>query len=146
MRRLQANLAYLASLADRKGTLPVARGPQLLNSPPLNLKIRMRGHSPVPASEASETKPDLQADREDRDRYLKELYRKLQAQYPGVDPRKEPAFPLTNGSHGAHGAHGQNAGQKPGSAQGSNQASPAPQKTPQMATVPAPSQSQAVAT
>ncbi len=141
MRRLQANLAYLASLADRKGAVPVGKGPQLLTPPSLNLRIKLRGQTPTPtpASDSSEpNKTDPNADLEDRDKYLKELYRRLQALYPGVDPKKEPAFPPAG--------PGANQKQGPGSGPGSNQPSPAPQKTPQMATVSAPPQAQAVAT
>ena len=132
MRRLQTNLAYLASLADRKVPGQIAKGPQYLMAPPLNMKIKLRGATPGPASESADVKSDHKNDREERDRYLKDLYKRLQALYPGLDHKKEP-----------------NAGGRPGGAQGgSNQASPSPgsQKTPQMATISAPPQPQAAAT
>src|SRR3569833_1624001 len=108
MRRLHTNHAYLASLADRKGSVPVAKGPQYLLPPTLNLKIKMRGPIMPPLLDSSDTKPDLDADREDRDKSLKELYRRLQALYPGVDPKV--AFPAT----AAHSEQGGGPGQKLG--------------------------------
>ena len=129
MRRLQSNLGYLASLADRKVPGQIAKGPQLLTAPPLNLKIKLDGTMPEPPSDSADGKPDFKIDREERDKSLKDLYKRLQALYPGVDPNA-------------------NAGGRPVGAQGgSNQASPSPgpQKTPQMSTISAPPQPQATA-
>jgi hypothetical protein len=136
MRRLQGNLTFLASLADRKGAAQIPQGPPYLAPPPLNLRIKMRSPTTSTAPDSSDKQPDpdpgreeedqqLMADREDRDKLLKELYKKLQAQFPGVDPRKEPAFP-----HPAkqQPQNGQRPG-VPGTGHSSNQGSPAP--TPQ---------------
>jgi hypothetical protein len=129
MRRLQANLSYLAGLADRKSSNQ-AKGPQFLMPPPLNLKLKLRNPTLSPSSDAADAKPDPMADRNERDKALKELYGKLQALYPGVDPKKEPAFGPSAPNPSLGGPQGQNA-QRHG---GSNQASPAPvpRKTPQM--------------
>ncbi|KAB5554645.1 hypothetical protein GE09DRAFT_1121875 [Coniochaeta sp. 2T2.1] len=128
MRRLQGNLTYLAALADRKvGQVPTC--PAHLMPPPLNLGIKMRLPTPEDATEPDpereEKEKALAADREERDKLMKELYKKLQAQFPGIDPRREPAFAVP-------GAQQQPSGQRPGAPGGgssSNQGSPAP--TPQ---------------
>lgn len=56
---------------------------------------------------------------------MKDLYKKLQALFPGIDPRKEPAYAISN-----PGAQQPNNGQRPGGPQSggplSNQGSPAP--------------------
>ncbi|KAK0714873.1 hypothetical protein B0H67DRAFT_226551 [Lasiosphaeris hirsuta] len=142
MRRLQANLTYMAALADRKSQ-QAPPCPAYLMPPPLNLSIRLRVPQSMP-DESSEKPPDPNADRGDRDKLLKDLYRRLQALFPGIDPRKEPATQVPNQRAGAPGQHhpsqgvmkaqpNQN-GQMMGG-QGSNHGSPAPgpQKTPQMA-------------
>ena len=133
MARLKGNLAYLASLADRKVPGQIAKGPQYLTAPPLNSRVKLASATPGPASESADAKPDTKSEPEERDKYLKDLYRRLQALYPGVDPKREP-------NAGGSG--------RPGGAHGSNQASPSPgpQKTPQMATISAPPQPQAAAT
>jgi len=126
MRRLQGNLTYLAALADRKvGQVPTC--PAHLMPPPLNLSIKMRAPAPDDASGTDPNKEEmdraLEADREERDQLLKELYKKLQAQFPGIDPRREPAFVVP-------GAQQPQNGQRPvGVSSTSNQGSPAP--TPQ---------------
>lgn len=86
MRRLQANLAYLAALADRK-TVQVPPAPAYLMPPPLNLSLKLR--APKSASDG-EVRKDPIADREERDKTLKDMYARLQAMFPGVDPKKEP--------------------------------------------------------
>ena len=135
MRRLQGNLTYLAALADRKvGQVPPC--PAYLMPPPLNLGIKMRAPT---ASDSTEKAPDpdadreekdrvLTADREERDKLMKELYKKLQAQFPGIDPRREPAFPMSNSGAQQQQHNAQRQG-GPGGGQSSNQGSPAP--TPQ---------------
>lgn len=90
MRRLQANLAYLAALADRKGSVPVPTSPAYLSSPPLNMTLKVR-LQPAPG-ETPESNPDPVADREERCKYLSELYGKLQRLFPNADPKKEPAY------------------------------------------------------
>lgn len=84
MRRIQVNLTYLAALADRKSVHPPAP-PAVLMPPPLNLGLKLR----VSSDESPEKMPDPNADREERDRLMKHLYSKLQALFPGVDPKKE---------------------------------------------------------
>lgn len=152
MRRLQGNLTYLAALADRKvGQVPLC--PAHLMPPPLNLSIKMRSPTAsgaAPSEKTSEPDPEreekerlLTADREERDKLMKELYKKLQAQFPGIDPRREPAFAIPNPN-----AQQPNNGQRLGGPQSggpsSNQGSPAPapqaQRSGQTPTLPAPMQ------
>jgi hypothetical protein len=78
--------------------------------------------------EGTEGKADATTDRVERDKSIKDLYRRLQAVFPSFDPKKEPAF-RTGG------------GQKPGGT--ANQASPTTQRTPQMPNAPIPNANQA---
>lgn len=125
MRRLQANLSYLAALADRKPEVKVPPCPAYLSAPPLNLSIKLRTQPMAP--EGSDSKIDPVTDREERDKSIKELYQRLQAVFPGFDPKKEPAYRMP----------GQAGGHKAGNSMG-NQASPTAQKTPQMTNMAAP--------
>lgn len=149
MRRLQGNLTYLAALADRKvGQVPPC--PAHLMPPPLNLSIKMRSPTaPGPDSNENPSEPDsekdrlLTADREERDKLLKELYRKLQAQFPGIDPRREPAYAMPNqGQQQQHNNQrsGGPGGGGPASTQGSPAANPQAQRSGQTPTQPAPMQ------
>ncbi|KAK3319308.1 hypothetical protein B0H66DRAFT_533811 [Apodospora peruviana] len=153
MRRLQTNLSCLAALADRKVQVPPA---PILTPPSLNPKIIVRMLRVAPDDNSpGEKTPDPIADRAERAQGLKDLYMKLQALFPGVDPRKEPG----GGPQGQQGQQqqqhpnpgmmmkgGPNGQQQaaPGGQQGSNQGSPAPpgggqaQMTPQMGHAPAP--------
>lgn len=125
MRRLQGNLTYLASLADRKVSQPQPPCPAYLTPPPLNLNIKMRAQT-VPPADPSENLPEPNEDRKDRNEFLKELYDKLQALFPGFDPKKEPAFPMA-ANRPQSVQNGQRPG-GPGAGQNShsNQGSPAP--------------------
>jgi hypothetical protein len=125
MRRLQANLTYMAALADRKPEVKVPPCPAYLSAPPLNLSAKLKAQPVVP--EGVDGQINLATDREERDKSIKDLYQRLQAVFPGFDPKKEPAFRVAG------------AGQKAGNAAGS-QASPTTQKTPQMTNMPAPQQ------
>lgn len=122
MRRLQANLSYMAALADRKPEVKVPPCPAYLNAPPLNLSAKLR----PPEIEGIENNIDPVADREERNNSIKDLYSRLQAAFPGFDPKKEPVFRVN--------AQG---GQKPGNMMGS-QASPTAQRTPKMTNMGAP--------
>lgn len=124
MRRLQANLSYMAALADRKPDVKGPLCPAYLTAPSLNLALRLRAQ-PIGA-EGTEANVDVAADRAERDKSIRELYRRLQTVFPGFDPKKEPAF----GRLGA--------GQKAGSFGGPNQVSPTVQQAPQMPGMPAP--------
>ncbi|KAM5348397.1 hypothetical protein ACJ41O_008221 [Fusarium nematophilum] len=124
MRRLQANLSYMAALADRKPEVKVPPCPSL-SAPPLNLSLKLR--APAVGPDGSDNKIDPVADREERDKSIKDLYSRLQAAFPGFDPKKEPAFRMST----------QAGGQKTGNP-AANQASPTAQKTPQMTSMPAP--------
>jgi hypothetical protein len=124
MRRLQANLSYMAALADRKPEVKAPPCPAYLTAPPLNLSLKPR------ALEGSDKGMDLVADREERDKSIKELYSRLQAVFPGFDPKKEPVYRVP--------PQGGPQGQKHNP--GMSQASPTAQKTPQMTNMPAPSQ------
>ncbi|KXH47184.1 hypothetical protein CSIM01_06466 [Colletotrichum simmondsii] len=109
MRRLQANLAYLAALADRKGNVQVPPSPAYLSSPPLNMALKIRNSTPP--GDIPENNPDPMTDREERSKYLSELYRKLQALFPNADPKKEPPLQAAGRPQGQPGQQGQ--GQRP---------------------------------
>ncbi|KAK1850137.1 glutamine repeat protein-1 [Colletotrichum chrysophilum] len=118
MRRLQANLAYLAALADRKGNVQVPPSPAYLSSPPLNMTLKVRLQTPP--GDVAENNPDPTTDRQERSSYLTELYNKLQALFPNVDPKKEPAFQTPARPQGQHpGQQGIAQGQRPPSHQAS---------------------------
>ncbi|RTE82843.1 hypothetical protein BHE90_002620 [Fusarium euwallaceae] len=121
MRRLQANLSYMAALADRKPEVKVPPCPAYLSAPPLNLTLKLK--APALGPDGAENKIDPVADREERDKSIKDLYSRLQAAFPTIDPKKEPVYRM-------------NTQGKPGNA--ANQASPTAQKTPQMTNMPAP--------
>lgn len=122
MRRLQANLSYMAAQADRKTETKGPPYPGFMTAPPLNLSLRPRAQPMAP--DGSDTKVDPATDREERDKAIKDLYRRLQAAYPGVDFKKESA---------ARAQHSQKSGNAAGF-----QGSPIPQKTPQIPNVPPP--------
>lgn len=124
MRRLQANLAYMATLADRKPETKPSPCPAYLTPPHLTLSVKLRAQPIVP--EGGDFKIDPVTDREERDLAIKELYGRLQACFPGIDPTKEPAFRAPG------------MGQKPAGNPGFTQASPTSHKTPQMTHVPVP--------
>ncbi|KAL1871026.1 hypothetical protein VTK73DRAFT_2335 [Phialemonium thermophilum] len=127
MRRLQGNLTYLAGLADRKGG-QVPQSPQFLTAPPLNFKIKMRSQPPM-AGDSNEKQLDANEDRLERDQFLKELYRKLQGLFPGVDPRKEAALQTGSARGGQANASNQQRiqnGQRQVGDMGSNQVNQAP--------------------
>jgi hypothetical protein len=123
MRRLQANLTYMAALADRKPDAKIPPCPAYLTAPPLNLSLRLRAQPIAP--EGVEYPLDPVADREQRDQSIKELYERLQSVFPGFDPRKEPAYGKPGVTQKA-------------STSSMSQASPTGQKTPQMGNMPAP--------
>ncbi|KAI0409546.1 hypothetical protein F4802DRAFT_544455 [Xylaria palmicola] len=124
MRRLQANLAYLAGLADkeRKPNQPSQPYPAFLKPPTLNINIKLR---PMQGQDGTEVKTDS-PDREETIKYIRELYKKLQALFPDIDPNKEPSIRTQAQSHNST----QSGTQTPA------QASPAPgkQSTPTLAT------------
>ena len=128
MRRLQSNLSYLAALTNRKDHTAPAPCPAYLKAPPLNTSIQVRQQGPEGAAD-SKIDP---SDREATAKYLQELYRKLQALFPGIDPNKEPAIPVPGMRPGGQPI---NAPNRPG-AHTSAQASPVSgnNKTPKMAT------------
>jgi len=147
MRRLHTNLAYLAALADRKA-VQAPPYPAYLMPPPLNLSLKLRVPQNTP-DEVIERPPDPNADREERDQALRDLYKRLQALFPGVDPRKEPPPPasqMPNQRAAAAAAQqpnqvlmkNQNGQMMAGSNHGSPAPGPHPQKTPQMASAVAP--------
>ncbi|GJC77997.1 glutamine repeat protein-1 [Colletotrichum tofieldiae] len=139
MRRLQANLAYLAALADRKGNVQVPPSPAYLSSPPLNMTLKIRNSTPP--GDIPENNPDPVTDREERSKYLTELYMKLQALFPNADPKKEPAFQTPARAQGQQGPQGMGQGQRPPS----HHASPAmaqAQRPMQMQNLPGQPQSQ----
>ncbi|RGP75305.1 cyc8-general repressor of transcription [Fusarium sporotrichioides] len=125
MRRLQANLSYMAALADRKPEVKVPPCPAYLNAPPLNLSAKLRAPA-IGGPEGTENNIDPVADREERNNSIKDLYSRLQAAFPGFDPKKEPVFRANT-----------QGGQKPGNLMGS-QASPTTQRTPKITNMGAP--------
>jgi hypothetical protein len=143
LRRLHTNLAYMAALADKK-SLQAPPCPAYLMPPPLNLKLKLRVPQSAPEG-ATEAPPDPNSDREDRVQLLNDLYRKLQALFPGVDPRKEPppqppnARPMPPGAQQMNPAmmKSQN-GQMMGGPNGSPAPGPQTQRTPQMTNAAAP--------
>lgn len=123
MRRLQSNLSYMAAMADKKPDVKVPPYPANLSAPPLNLTLRLR-LSPI-GPEGPDTSIDPLADRQERDKAMKDLYRRLQDLFPGFDLKKEPTFRMPPAGH------------KIG-VQGSNQASPTVQQNAQMPNFAAP--------
>lgn len=79
----------MASLTTAKpeGT-PRLPAPVYLSPPPINLNLKFRPLAPTPDAE----KVDGGADREERHKYIKEQYQKLQTLFPGIDPTKEPTL------------------------------------------------------
>ncbi|KAL3421077.1 hypothetical protein PVAG01_07522 [Phlyctema vagabunda] len=88
MRRLQCNLAYLAAIADRshKPSSQIPPHPGIMSAPPTRKPNSPSTGSPVNA----DVKSDHGEGDEERDTTLKELYERLQALFPGVDPKKDP--------------------------------------------------------
>ncbi|KAI1209888.1 uncharacterized protein F4807DRAFT_77031 [Annulohypoxylon truncatum] len=131
MRRLQSNLSYLAALADKKGNVPAAPSPTYLKAPPLNTGVKLKMMVGPDGSESQEA-----PDRDETAKYIQELYKKLQGLYPGIDPNKEPVFPVPPGRQGNQTANVT----KPGS-RTPGQPSPVPgkQMTPKMVTSAPPS-------
>ncbi|KOS18101.1 hypothetical protein ESCO_002872 [Escovopsis weberi] len=118
----------MAALADRKPDVKVPPCPAYLTPPPLNLSLKLRAQ---PLGAENSTPIDTVADREERDKAIKDLYKRLQAAFPGFDPKKEPAFRMPAAS------------QKPGLGPVVNQGSPTTQRTPQMTNMPGPPLNQA---
>lgn len=113
MRRLQGNLSYLAALADRKASIQIPPCPSYLTPPPLNRNLKIK--NPPAGSDSNDRKTDPIADREERIKLMTELYTKLQSLFPGVDPKREPAFQPQR-PQGHYPGTGQGPGQKvPGS-------------------------------
>ncbi|KAG6063229.1 hypothetical protein E4U32_001475 [Claviceps aff. humidiphila group G2b] len=110
----------MAALADRKPEVKAPPCPAYLSAPPLNLSLKMR--APSVALEGRDPNLDPVADRKERDQALKDLYSKLQALFPGFDPKKEPIFRVPGQA------------QKSG-LQSSNQANSTVAHTPQMSDV-----------
>lgn len=142
LRRLNANLQYLAALADRKNKLPPC--PAILSAPPLNMGLAVR-YLPENAEAPDGGPVDAAADREERSKYLRSLYGKLQGLFPGIDPKKEPAFPVQNmraqqkpGQQGQPPQQGQQQGQQQQHGQQGSPPMGQARGTPQMANVSTP--------
>ena len=99
MRRLQGNLAYLAAIADRshKPSSQIPPHPAVMSAPPLTPRTKKDSISSPPTEAKNENatedkKPEegeSPEDRENRIQTLKDQYRRLQALFPGVDPKKD---------------------------------------------------------
>jgi len=102
MRRLQANLAYLAAIADRshKPSSQIPTHPAIMVAPPLVPKPQPTSAINSPSADLkkdeSEEK-DVVEDREARVETLKAQYKKLQELFPGVDPKKDSTAQPSNG-------------------------------------------------
>jgi hypothetical protein len=123
MRRLQANLAYLAAIADRshKPSSQIPPHPAIISAPSLsplppkssmkqspkaspnqnaNIKVESTSSSETANGATNGTPVDLDAggseETEDRVETIKALYTRLQALFPGVDPKKEPPIQAMN--------------------------------------------------
>lgn len=109
MRRLQSNLAYLAAIADRshKPSSQIPAHPAIMTAPSITTKpFASIPVPPAPAAaggspgneakkeEADELKPEDH--NEDRAEGLRDLYKRLQDLFPGVDFKKEPQMPAAN--------------------------------------------------
>ncbi|EPQ64759.1 Bgt-4277 [Blumeria graminis f. sp. tritici] len=98
MRRLQANLAYLAARTDRsKSSNQLPTHPQIMSAPTLTSSNNppVQGLNPSHTPETKRENEDTEAD-VDRLETLKEYYKSLQALFPSVDPRKD-SLPNTTG-------------------------------------------------
>ncbi|KAN0104835.1 hypothetical protein V8E51_010580 [Hyaloscypha variabilis] len=104
MRRLQCNLAYLAAIADRshKPSSQIPAHPAIMFAPPPSQKPSGQ-HTPSSISSPTTKKEDSSEDKKpdqdvkrpeemeaERALAVGDLYKKLQALFPGVDPKKEP--------------------------------------------------------
>lgn len=99
MRRLQGNLAYLAAIADRshKPSSQIPPHPAVMSAPPLTPRTKKDSISSPPTETKIENatedrKPEegeSPEDRENRIETLKDQYKRLQALFPGVDPKKD---------------------------------------------------------
>jgi hypothetical protein len=97
MRRLQSNLAYLAAIADRshKPSSQIPPHPAIMSAPPLSPRSTQTPSttSGSPKTDAKKDEPEdskVEGLNDDHGESLKEQYKKLQALFPGVDPKKEP--------------------------------------------------------
>ncbi|KAE8447781.1 hypothetical protein EG329_010175 [Mollisiaceae sp. DMI_Dod_QoI] len=100
MRRLQSNLAYLAAIADRshKPSSQIPPHPAIMSAPPLSPRPSTNSTSSPKSDAKKEESEDKKIEdiQEDQSEILKDLYKKLQALFPGVDPKKEPQVPAAN--------------------------------------------------
>lgn len=123
MRRLQANLGYLAAIADRshKPSSQIPPHPAIISAPPLsplppkphtkqspraspnqnpNVKTESTASSETANGATNGTPLELDAsgseETEDRSDTIKALYARLQSLFPGVDPKKEPPIQAMN--------------------------------------------------
>lgn len=94
MRRLQYNLAYLAAIADKahKPASQIPPHPAIISPPPLQplAKSSPKAKADNVKNEWNASALDGEERKEDRADILKALYLRLQALFPGVDPKKEP--------------------------------------------------------
>jgi len=101
MRRLQSNLAYLAAIADRshKPSSQIPAHPAIMSAPPIPSKSQPTSattSSPQAETKKEESTDVKMPDNEDHAEILREQYKKLQALFPGVDPKKEPPLQSAN--------------------------------------------------
>jgi hypothetical protein len=106
MRRLQANLAYLAAIADRthKPSSQIPAHPAIISAPVFSARTPKSDSSPstdIKGENASEETKNAEEVSEDRVELLKDQYKRLQALFPGVDPKKDAALQSANATAAA---------------------------------------------
>ena len=98
MRRLQGNLAYLAAIADRshKPSSQIPPHPACMSAPPLSLRPKREVRSSASETKIEnmdqENKPEsIESLKESEFRVetLKDQYKRLQALFPGADPKHD---------------------------------------------------------
>lgn len=92
MRRLQANLAYLAARADRNKNHNILSHPQIMSAPtasPTTTQKKMLNITSPNLDVSIEDDEKRIIKGEDRSELIKAYYNKLQSLFPNVDPKKD---------------------------------------------------------
>jgi hypothetical protein len=97
MRRLQVNLAYLATIADRshKPASQIPSHPAIMNAPNLSSRVQNAASASSPdtkvegSEEKTVEKAETPEESDERVKRLNDLYKRLQALFPGVDSKKD---------------------------------------------------------
>ena len=129
MRRLQGNLAYLAAIADRshKPSSQIPAHPACMSAPPLGPRSKKEPTSSLERKTENvdeEKKPEdvgFSEDSNERVGTLKGLYKRLQALFPGVDPKLDAQAQSANAAARAQMQAKQKQAQAQAQAQGQGQ-------------------------